>query len=97
VVQWYRSERQLEKIVRFGQTLEFFGAAAIGRSVFYEDLGQVAGRDGLAGVGDHLAAALTHGSSVTPLSCAAMAALSLASSSVEYPTGLSMSSLTWST
>ena len=48
----------LEKIIRFGQTLEFFDAAAVGRSVFYEDLGQVAGRDGLAGVGDHVAAVL---------------------------------------
>jgi circadian clock protein KaiC len=48
----------LEKIVRFGQTLEFFDAAAVGKSVFYEDLGQVAGRDGLAGVGDHIAAVL---------------------------------------
>jgi circadian clock protein KaiC len=48
----------LEKIVRFGQTLEFFDAAAVGRSVFYEDLGQVADRDGLAGVGDRIAGAL---------------------------------------
>jgi circadian clock protein KaiC len=48
----------LEKIIRFGQTLEFFDAAAVGTSVFYEDLGQVAGRDGLAGVGDHVAAVL---------------------------------------
>ena len=48
----------LEKIVRFGQGLEFFDAAAVGRSVFYEDLGQVAGRDRLAGVGDHVAAVL---------------------------------------
>ena len=48
----------LEKIIRFGQGLEFFDAAAVGRSVFYEDLGQVAGRDGLAGVGDHVAAVL---------------------------------------
>ena len=38
----------LEKIVRFGQTLSFFDASAVGRSVFYEDLGQVASRDGLA-------------------------------------------------
>ena len=37
----------LEKIVRFGQTLDFFDAAAVGKSVFYEDLGQVASRDGL--------------------------------------------------
>ena len=48
----------LEKIVRFGQTLDFFDAGAVGRSVFYEDLGQLASRDGLAGVGDHIAAVL---------------------------------------
>ena len=48
----------LEKIVRFGQALDFFDAGAVGRSVFYEDLGQVAGRDGLAGVGDHIVAVL---------------------------------------
>ena len=48
----------LEKIIRFGQDLDFFDAAAVGKSVFYEDLGQVAGRDGLAGVGDHVAAVL---------------------------------------
>jgi circadian clock protein KaiC len=48
----------LEKIIRFGQTLDFFAAAAVGRSVFYEDLGQVAARDGLSGVSDHVAAVL---------------------------------------
>ena len=48
----------LEKIVRFGQTLDFFDTGAVGRSVFYEDLGQLASRDGLAGVGDHIAAVL---------------------------------------
>jgi circadian clock protein KaiC len=48
----------LEKIVRFGQTLDFFDAGAVGRSVFYEDLGQIASRDGLAGVGDHVAGVL---------------------------------------
>ena len=48
----------LEKIVRFGQTLGFFDTSAVGTSVFYEDLGLVAGRDGLAGVGDHVAAVL---------------------------------------
>jgi circadian clock protein KaiC len=48
----------LEKIIRFGQALDFFDAAAVGKSVFYEDLGQVAGRAGLAGVGDHVAAVL---------------------------------------
>ena len=48
----------LEKIIRFGQTLEFFDATAVGTSVFYEDLGHIAGRDGLPGVGDHIAAVL---------------------------------------
>ena len=48
----------LEKIVRFGQTLDFFDAAAIGRSVFYEDLGQTAAQDGLAGVSSRIAAVL---------------------------------------
>ncbi|MBV9445473.1 MAG: hypothetical protein JO345_06205 [Streptosporangiaceae bacterium] len=48
----------LEKIVRFGQTLEFFDAAAIGRSVFYEDLGQVIGQEGLTGVGERVAGVL---------------------------------------
>ena len=48
----------LEKIVRFGQTLDFFDAAAIGRSVFYEDLGQAAGQNGLTGVGERVAAVL---------------------------------------
>ncbi len=40
----------LEKIVRFGQSLDFFDRAAIGRSVFYEDLGAIVSSDGLAGV-----------------------------------------------
>ena len=48
----------LEKIIRFGQTLDFFDAAAVGRSVFYEDLGQLAGRDGLSGVGERVAGVL---------------------------------------
>jgi circadian clock protein KaiC len=48
----------LEKIVRFGQKLGFFDTSAVGTSVFYEDLALPAGRDGLAGVGDHVAAVL---------------------------------------
>ena len=48
----------LEKIVRFGQTLDFFDTEAVGQSVFYEDLGQAAIRDGLAGVGERIAAVL---------------------------------------
>ena len=48
----------LEKILRFGQTLGFFDPSAVGASVFYEDLGLVASRDGLAGVADHVAGVL---------------------------------------
>jgi circadian clock protein KaiC len=44
----------LEKIVRFGQSLAFFDTAAIGTSVFYEGLGAIVNRDGLAGVADQL-------------------------------------------
>ena len=41
----------LEKIVRFGQSLDFFEPAAIGTSVFYEDLGAtVTSQTGSAGV-----------------------------------------------
>ena len=40
----------LEKIVRFGQSLEFFDRSAVGSSVFYEDLGMTLSTDGLAGV-----------------------------------------------
>ena len=44
----------LEKIVRFGQSLTFFDTAAIGTSVFYEDLGTTVHRDGLSGVAEHI-------------------------------------------
>ena len=44
----------LEKIVRFGQSLAFFDTAAIGTSVFYEDLGTTLHRDGLTGVAEQL-------------------------------------------
>jgi circadian clock protein KaiC len=40
----------LEKIIRYGQTLEFFAAEEVGRSVFYEDLGAVVNERGLAGI-----------------------------------------------
>jgi len=40
----------LEKIVRFGQTLDFFDRTAIGSSVFYEDLGTAVSADGVDGV-----------------------------------------------
>jgi circadian clock protein KaiC len=46
-----------EKILRYAQTLSFFDRDAIGRSVFYEDLGPVvAGEDGLTGVTERIAA-----------------------------------------
>jgi len=44
-----------EKILRFAQTLSFFAHDAIGRSVFYEDLGRaVSGDGGLAAVTDRI-------------------------------------------
>ena len=48
----------LEKIVRFGQTLDFFETSAIGTSVFYEDLGETVSADGLAGVVEQVTATL---------------------------------------
>jgi circadian clock protein KaiC len=48
----------LEKIVRFGQSLDFFDRAAVGRSVFFEDLGAVIGTGGLAGVTKQIATVL---------------------------------------
>jgi circadian clock protein KaiC len=46
-----------EKIVRYAQTLGFFARDAIGRSVFYEDLGrEVASGNGLSAVTDRVAA-----------------------------------------
>jgi len=45
-----------EKILRYAQTLSFFDRSAIGRSVFYEDLGSaVGGEDGLAAVTEGVA------------------------------------------
>jgi circadian clock protein KaiC len=48
----------LEKIVRFGQTLDFFERTAIGSSVFYEDLGTAVGADGLDGVLNRIVAVI---------------------------------------
>ena len=46
-----------DKILRYAQTLSFFDRQAIGRSVYYEDLGRaVAGEDGLAAVTERIAA-----------------------------------------
>jgi circadian clock protein KaiC len=48
-----------EKILRYAQTLGFFDRDAIGRSVYYEDLGQpVTGEDGLAAVTERIAAVI---------------------------------------
>lgn len=44
----------LEKILRYGQTLSFFDAAAIGTRVHYDDLGGTLGTEGLPGVLAHL-------------------------------------------
>jgi circadian clock protein KaiC len=40
----------LEKILRYGQTMAFFDASAVGRAVFYEDLGELLGAGGLSAV-----------------------------------------------
>ena len=46
-----------EKIVRYAQTLGFFARDAVGRSVYYEDLGRdVAGASGLTAVTERIAA-----------------------------------------
>ena len=39
-----------DKILRYGQTLGFFDAASVGKSIFYEDLGSVVQAKGLEGV-----------------------------------------------
>ncbi|HZD01707.1 MAG TPA: ATPase domain-containing protein [Actinomycetes bacterium] len=40
----------LEKVLRYGQTMAFFDAGAVGRAVFYEDLGELLGAKGLGGI-----------------------------------------------
>jgi circadian clock protein KaiC len=40
----------LEKVLRYGQTMAFFDPAAVGRAVFYEDVGELLGTLGLSGV-----------------------------------------------
>ena len=40
----------LEKILRYGQTMAFFDASAVGRALFYEDLGELLGAGGLGAV-----------------------------------------------
>ena len=43
-----------EKIVRYAQTLSFFDREAIGRSVFYEDLGRAVSEGGLSAVSERI-------------------------------------------
>jgi circadian clock protein KaiC len=45
-----------DKILRYGQTLRFFDADAVGHSVFYEDLGAVLNERGLTGVLEQVSA-----------------------------------------
>ena len=40
----------MDKLIRFGQSLSFFDRDAIGRSVFYDDLGETLNTEGLPGV-----------------------------------------------
>ena len=46
----------LEKILRYGQSLDFFDAAAIGSSVFFDDLGRTLNDRGLDAVLAHVRA-----------------------------------------
>ena len=45
-----------DKILRYGQTLGFFDPEAVGRSVFYEDLGKILNERGLSGVIEQVSA-----------------------------------------
>jgi circadian clock protein KaiC len=58
VVYFSTVSEPLEKIVRFGQSLDFFDRAAVGSSVFYEDLGAIVGSGGLVGVTEQIATVL---------------------------------------
>jgi circadian clock protein KaiC len=44
----------LEKIIRYGQSLDFFSRQAVGRAVFYEDLGAVLNERGLEAVSERI-------------------------------------------
>ena len=44
----------LEKIIRYGQTLDFFSTQAVGRAVFYEDLGSILNERGLKAVSERI-------------------------------------------
>ena len=43
-----------DKLLRYGQSLEFFDTAQLGRSVFYDDLGDAVHQDGLPAVLERL-------------------------------------------
>lgn len=43
-----------DKLLRFGQGLSFFDTEQVGRSVFYDDLGDVVHRDGLSAVSERI-------------------------------------------
>ena len=49
----------LEKILRYGQTLDFFDAPAIGTSVFFDDLGTTLNDGGLDAVLAHVRTLVT--------------------------------------
>lgn len=55
VVYFSTVSEPLEKIVRFGQTLDFFDVSSVGSSVFYEDLGGAVNGGGLAAVEEQIA------------------------------------------
>jgi circadian clock protein KaiC len=44
----------LDKLLRYGQSLQFFDPARVGRSVFYDELGPVVDEEGLPGVLDRI-------------------------------------------
>lgn len=58
VVYFSTVSEPLEKIIRFGQSLNFFDRTAIGTSVFYEDLGGTVNQHGLTGVTEQISAAI---------------------------------------
>ena len=58
-----------EKILRYAQTLSFFDRPAIGRSIFYEDLGPaVAGEGGLTAVIERISAPIRSVTAESPAS-----------------------------
>jgi circadian clock protein KaiC len=44
----------LDKLLRYGQSMQFFDAGQVGRSVFYEELGSVLDEEGLSGARDRI-------------------------------------------